>query len=69
MFHDERTQGQLAIEDKFGKRHMVPQRGWEDQVVHEEDEDNWDEDEDDFNMPQRVKKKVIKPRERYSNEL
>lgn len=48
---------------------MIPQRGWEDQVVHE-DEDVWDDEEDDeLETPQRVMKKVIKPRERYSNEL
>ena len=70
MYHDENTNGQLAIEDKLGKRQMIPQRGWEDQVIHE-DEDVWDDagDDDDVETPQRVMKKVIKPRERYSNEL
>mmetsp|Transcript_19802 Transcript_19802/g.27838 ORF Transcript_19802/g.27838 Transcript_19802/m.27838 type:complete len:494 (+) Transcript_19802:1039-2520(+) len=45
--HDERTHGTLAIEDKFGKQHAVPQRDWEDRfVVHEDDDDDGDDDGD-----------------------
>lgn len=70
--HDEMHQGQLAIEDQFGKRDMIPQRGWEDQFMVDEDEvDPWSEDED-VNMEDSSaakKKKVIKRRERLSNEL
>lgn len=58
VYHDEQVHGQLAIEDKYGKRDHVPQRGWEDR-------DHWKEDDDD----ERVKKKVVKRREKRSDEL
>lgn len=64
--HDESIHGQLAVEDEFGKQHMIPQRDWEDQVVFEDDE----EDEDEFDeAPKIKKKKVILERTRRSNEL
>ncbi len=64
--HDETTQGRLAIEDEFGKQHMIPQRNWEDQFVVPEDED----EEDEFDgAPKLKKKKVIMPRTTISNEL
>jgi sulfatase modifying factor 1 len=66
VYHDEELHGQLAMEDQYGKRDMIPQTGWEDQVLSEEDEDD---DEEIMEEPTRKKKKVIKPRERYSNEL
>jgi formylglycine-generating enzyme len=75
VYHDEQTHGTLAVEDKFGKRDIIPQKGWEDQVGIYDDEDeeeneleDWDYDTDDL-APRRQKRKVIKPRERYSNEL
>jgi formylglycine-generating enzyme required for sulfatase activity len=64
--HDESTHGQLAVEDEFGKQHMIPQRGWEDQVIFDDDE----ADEDEFDeAPKMKKKKVIMERTRRSNEL
>ncbi len=65
--HDEEVHGNLAIEDEFGKQHMVPQRGWEDQFVVPEDEDEFEEEED--TAPRVKKKKVIMPRTTRSNEL
>lgn len=74
--HDELVHGPLAIEDQFGKRDMIPQRGWEDQFVVVEDydynEENDDDDDDNSISTSRSsvkKKKVIKPRERISSEL
>lgn len=69
QYHDEETHGQLAIEDEFGKQHMVPQKGWEDQhVVYDEDE--FDIDDDEFiNPTPKKKRKVVKQRTRRSNEL
>lgn len=62
VHHDEEVHGNLAIEDRFGRRDQVPMRGWEDQfeVVH-------DDEEDDDAMP--LKKKVVKKRERIMTEL
>lgn len=66
VYHDEEVHGQLGVEDQFGNVDMIPQRGWEDQYYESEyDDDN----DDDVGIPKRRKKKVIKPRERYSNEL
>ena len=70
--HDEMHHGQLAIEDQFGKRDMIPQRGWEDQFVVEELEiDPWSQDEVDHphDTSSVKKKKVIRRRERLSIEL
>lgn len=72
--HDETRHGQLAIEDQFGKRDMIPQRGWEDQFVEDELEgDPWlDDEENDASSDESsrsTKKKVIKRRERISTEL
>jgi sulfatase modifying factor 1 len=61
VYHDEEVQGSLAIEDQYGKRDAVPQRGWEDQF-------GWDDDEEDTTGP-RKKKKVVKQRTRISTEL
>eukprot|EP00978_Attheya_sp_CCMP212_P013173 scaffold33047_cov61-Attheya_sp.AAC.1 len=64
VFHDEETHGQLAVEDQFGKRDMIPQRGWEDQFEVE------DEDGDEFEVETpRKKRKVVKPHSHRSNEL
>ena len=68
VYHDEQTMGQLAIEDQFGKRDLIPQRGWEDQIDYQ-DEDYEDIDEDIDVPKQKKKKKFIYKRERYSNEL
>jgi sulfatase modifying factor 1 len=72
VYHDEEQHGQLAVEDKFGKRDMIPQKGWEDQFVveYEDDELVTEEEEEEFLVTaEPQKKKVIKRRERYSNEL
>ena len=58
VYHDEQIQGQLAIEDQYGKQDHVPQRGWEDQS-------SWREDPNE----KRKKKKVVKQRARISTEL
>mmetsp|Transcript_23710 Transcript_23710/g.25339 ORF Transcript_23710/g.25339 Transcript_23710/m.25339 type:complete len:148 (+) Transcript_23710:765-1208(+) len=68
--HDETSNGQLALEDQFGKRDMIPQMGWEDR--HWNDDEDEDELDDDTIMNIGVgkkKKRVIKKQERYSNEL
>jgi hypothetical protein len=61
----------LAIEDKSGKRDMIPQKGGEDQfVVEYEDDELVPEKEEDFVVTaEPQKKEVIKRCERYSNEL
>eukprot|EP00934_Nitzschia_sp_Nitz4_P005003 Nitzschia sp. Nitz4//scaffold167_size49223//25088//26515//NITZ4_007036-RA/size49223-processed-gene-0.23-mRNA-1//1//CDS//3329538278//4993//frame0 len=75
VHHDEELHGQLGVEDQFGKRDMIPQRGWEDRfVVVDESTDDEDEDDEvllDEDIDRRTlqKRKVIKPRERLSNEL
>ena len=67
QYHDEETHGQLAIEDEFGKQHMIPQKGWEDQYfVEDEDAIN---DDDEFEAKPKKKRKVIVERTRRSNEL
>ena len=62
VLHDEEIHGNLAIEDRFGRRDQVPIRGWEDQfeVIHD-DEDELDD--------KPLKKKVVKKRERLMTEL
>eukprot|EP00536_Pseudo-nitzschia_multiseries_P014255 jgi/Psemu1/214198/e_gw1.678.35.1 len=72
--HDEATHGKLAIEDQFGKRDAIPQRGWEDQHQYvddndEDDDNNNDNDPDTLYNNQLKKRRVVKRRERYSNEL
>jgi hypothetical protein len=73
QWHDEEENGQLAVEDEFGRRDMIPQRGWEDkfQVLEDRDgengNDNDDQAEADSNM--RKRRKVIKKVERISTEL
>lgn len=56
-WHDEETEGQLAVEDEFGHRDTIPRRGWEDH----------------FRIPRAdgsVKpKRVEKKHERFSDEL
>lgn len=66
--HNEATHGTLAVEDQFGKRDVLPQMGWEDQNVYDFGDEEDDEDEDPYNN-QIKKKRVVKKRERYSNEL
>ena len=68
QYHDEESHGQLAIEDEFGKQHMVSQQGWEDQYARDEDELNGDDDEFQ-NSERRKKRKVIKQHTKRSNEL
>jgi len=68
--HDESVSGQLAIEDEFGKQHMIPHKDWEEDLVVPMDEDDDDVDEfEEVQMPKIKKKKVIMPRTRRSNEL
>ena len=74
QWHDEEVHGQLAIEDQFGRRDMIPQRGWED---HFRVDDEFDDDDefDEETLPEvkrrreAKKRKVVKKRERLSNEL
>jgi len=69
--HDEATHGQLAVEDQFGKQDMIPQPGWEDQLSFD-DGNEGEEDEDDADNlynNQLKKRRIVKKRERYSNEL
>jgi formylglycine-generating enzyme required for sulfatase activity len=76
-WHDETEHGPLAIEDEFGRRDMLPQRGWEDLFSVEDDDDEELEDHsvlyDEDSLPEvkrrRKKKKVVKKVERLSNEL
>jgi len=58
VYHDEEVHGELSVEDQFGKRDAVPQRGWEDQFQKKKDDDE-----------ERLKRKVVKPRTRISTEL
>lgn len=66
-YHEEGPQPQqLTVEDQFGKRHMVPNRGNEEQFDNDDEfEDEWD------SMDGRIsnERKVVKPRVRLSNEL
>ncbi|KAL7577798.1 hypothetical protein ACA910_010553 [Epithemia clementina (nom. ined.)] len=62
----------LTVEDKFGRRDQIRQRGWEDRFLPENDEDDNNDNDDklvDEEQPKRIKKKVVAPRERYSDEL
>ena len=74
--HDEASHGHLSVEDQFGKRDAIPQMGWEDQHYdndYDDDDDDEEEDMDDDAMMnigvEKKKKRVLKKRERYSNEL
>lgn len=69
VYHDETTQGRLAVEDQYGKRNTIPQRGWEDQTIDDDDDGDYYDDENAEEPSQPKKKKVIQKRERYSNEL
>jgi formylglycine-generating enzyme required for sulfatase activity len=69
VYHDEELHGQLAIEDQFGKRDTIPQLGWEDQYIFDDEEEELDDEELPEIEQTRKKKKVLKKRERYSNEL
>jgi hypothetical protein len=62
--HDEQVHGNLAIEDRFGRRDQLPMHGWEDQfeVIH-------DSDDDDLEEEKPLKKKVVKKHERIMTEL
>lgn len=77
-YHDEEMHGQLAVEDEFGRRDMIPQRGWEDQFNPDDDDDMEDNEEDESGgddefeaaeKTNRKKRKVIKKREVLSTEL
>lgn len=74
-WHDEEVHGKLTIEDQYGRRDMIPQRGWEDHFRVDDDQENDDEFADEDSLPEvkkqpmAVKKKVVKRRERLSNEL
>lgn len=74
-WHDEEVHGRLAVEDEFGKRDMIPTKGWEDQFSVDDDDDeeeevgNEDEFESDAKPQKRKKKKVVLKRERISSEL
>jgi formylglycine-generating enzyme len=59
VYHDEDIHGALAIEDQYGKRDAVEERGWEDQF-------HWEENDP---KDPRKKRKVVKQRTRISNEL
>lgn len=67
--HDENVHGQLTIEDQFGHRDTVPQRGWEDQFHRQFMDNDDDEFEEDDERPSIKRKKVTKRRERISTEL
>lgn len=77
VYHDEAMHGQLAVEDEFGKRDVLPQQGWEDQFWLDEDEDEVPEETqndveykwEDEPQTGRQKRKVVKRREAFSNEL
>ena len=65
-YHDEETHGQLAMEDEFGKQHMIPSAAKENEIIDVEYEDG----EDEFGNPiERKKRRVVMPRTRRSNEL
>lgn len=66
VYHDETTQGQLGVEHEFGRRDMIPQRGWEDLFRVEEDDD---EAFSGLDAAKLKKKKVAKRRERLVTEL
>jgi len=84
VYHDEETQGQLAIEDEYGNTKQIPRRDTNEYVTVEEDEDD-DEFSNDLNEKgddepdyvemtrrqdeTRKKKRVVKQRTRLSNEL
>jgi len=74
-WHDELEEGQLAVEDQFGHRDVLPKRGWED-LFHPkmfEDDDDEEEVEDDEgggrSSSSLKRKKVVKRVERLSSEL
>jgi len=71
VYHDEEQHGQLAVEDQYGKKDMIPQRGREDQFEVADDDEYDAGDEDEFEpVGEKIKKrKVVKPRTRRSNEL
>lgn len=65
QWHDEEQHGPLVIEDAFGKRDYVPQRGWED--MH--DDSLFADEEDEELGVTRKRRKVIKQVEILSSEL
>jgi len=68
-WHDETTHGTLAIEDQFGHRDYIPQRGWEDKYDPKAFFEG-DEDEEEGGRSTSLKrKKVVKRVERLSTEL
>ena len=69
VYHDEALHGTLALEDQYGKRDMIPQRGWEDQFLADDDDGEEEVDDDTMVVPERKKKKVVKKPERISTEL
>mmetsp|Transcript_9223 Transcript_9223/g.13074 ORF Transcript_9223/g.13074 Transcript_9223/m.13074 type:complete len:475 (-) Transcript_9223:190-1614(-) len=67
VYHDEERHGKLVIEDEFGKRDMIPEKGWEDQFAIEDD--FFDGDEFDGEPVKMRKKKVKRKRTTVSSEL
>ena len=65
VYHDEELHGQLAVEDEFGRKEAIPQRGWEDQFQAFDEED----DDDEFDQETGKKRRVVKHRTRRSDEL
>ncbi len=68
VYHDEETQGRLAVEHEFGRRDMIPQKGWEDMFRVEDDDDD-EAVATKAEAARLKKKKVVKRRERVLNEL
>jgi formylglycine-generating enzyme len=64
--HHDQT-ASLAMEDQYGKKHMIPEKGWEDQFDPHADHIITEHDGD--MERKRVKKKVVKRSERISTEL
>ena len=63
-WHNEDEHGCMAVEDQFGKRDVIPQKGWEDQYST-----TTDDDDEDAPPTKRKKKKVVLKRETLSTEL
>lgn len=80
QWHDADIHGELAVEDQFGKQHMIPEPGWEDRFdPHREDDDDMHYVEEEEitdagkvitkKKRKKQKRKVVRTYERLSNEL